>query len=101
MGMRDLRQLKVWQRSHELALAIYKDSVSSPSTENLRSYKPDAARGQFHPFQHCRGLRAQYSSGPLLPIAMGSASELEYSSCWLAMLPTSTPSRIRAFRARL
>ena len=32
-GMKDFRQLKVWKKSHELALAIYHITASSPREE--------------------------------------------------------------------
>jgi four helix bundle protein len=78
--MQDFRSLKVWQRSHQLTLAVYRATAAFPSEERyglqsqLRrccsSIPSNIAEG-------CgRGSDADFSR--FLQIAMGSASELEY-----------------------
>jgi four helix bundle protein len=78
--MKDFRELKVWHKSHELTLAIYRVTAGLPKyelyglTSQIRrssvSIPANIAEG-------CgRGGDAEF--GRFLQIAMGSASELEY-----------------------
>lgn len=78
--MEDFKKLKVWQKAHELALAIYKASGTFPKEElygltcQLRrasiSIPANIAEG-------C-GRRSDGEMKRFLQIARGSASELEY-----------------------
>lgn len=78
--MRDFRKLKVWERSHDLALAVYKETAAFPKDE-LYGLTSQLRRA-------CASIPANIAegcgrSGPAelsryLHIAMGSASELEY-----------------------
>ena len=78
--MKDFRDLKVWEKSHELALAAYEGTGDFPKNEmfglvsqirrcaasipgNIAEGCGRCGNGEFHRF---------------LQIAMGSASELEY-----------------------
>mgnify|MGYP001588828889 CR=1 FL=1 len=77
--MRNFKELKVWQKSHNLALSIYKATAIFPKeevygmTSQIRracsSISANIAEG-------CgRGSEAEFAQ--FLQIAMGSASELE------------------------
>jgi four helix bundle protein len=78
--MRDFKELKVWQKSHQLTLALYKMTASFPREEiygltsqirrSCSSVPANIAEG-------CgRNGKAEFAR--FLHIAMGSASELEY-----------------------
>jgi four helix bundle protein len=83
--MRDFRELKVWEKAHQLALEIYKATSTFPKeeryglTSQMRratvSIPADIAEGC------CRKGDAEFAR--FLQIAMGSASELEYHICLL------------------
>ncbi len=78
--MRDFRNLKVWQRAHNLTLAIYRATVGFPK-EELYGLTSQIRRS-------CESVPANIAEGcgrtggaelaRFLHIAMGSASELEY-----------------------
>jgi four helix bundle protein len=78
--MRDFRQLKVWQRSHELALTAYRLSVSLPRDEiyGLTSQIRRAASSIPANIAEGCGRNSDIELGRFLQISMGSASELEY-----------------------
>jgi four helix bundle protein len=78
--MRDFRELKVWEKSHQLTLAIYKATAKFPREElygltsqirrSCSSIPANIAEG-------CgRGSEAELAR--FLQVAFGSASELEY-----------------------
>ncbi len=80
MTTRDFKQLKVWERSHQLTLDVYRATASFPQAEmyGLTSQMRRA----------CASIPANIAEGcgrggdaelvRFLRIAMGSASELEY-----------------------
>lgn len=78
--MRDFRELKVWQKAHELTLAVYKATATFPKDE-LYGLTSQIRRA-------CVSIPANIAEGcgrsgdaelaRFLQIAMGSASELEY-----------------------
>ena len=78
--MKDFRELKVWEKGHHLALAIYRVTVKFPRdklyglTSQIRracvSIPANIAEG-------C-GRNSDAELARFLQIAMGSASELEY-----------------------
>jgi four helix bundle protein len=80
LGMRDFKQLKVWERSHRLTLAVYKATAGFPR-EELYGLKSQVRRS-------CAAVPANIAEGcgrgtnadlaRFLQIALGSASELEY-----------------------
>lgn len=78
--MQDLRNLKVWQKAHALAVAVYKDSASFPREElfGLTSQMRRAAVSI--PSNIAEGCGSGTDGGlrRSLRVAMGSASELEY-----------------------
>ncbi len=78
--MQDFRRLKVWEKSHDLVLGIYKVTARFPPAElygltsqmrrSVASIPTNIAEG-------C-GRRTDHDFARFLQIAMGSASELEY-----------------------
>lgn len=78
--MKDFKELKVWQKSHRLAVAVYKATAKFPKeeiyglTNQIRrssvSISANIAEG-------C-GRSGDAEFGRFLQIGMGSASELEY-----------------------
>ena len=78
--LKDFRTLKVWEKSHHLALEIYKATATFPKTE-LYGLTSQIRRA-------CASIPANIAEGcgrggdaelaRFLQIAMGSASELEY-----------------------
>jgi four helix bundle protein len=78
--MQDFRDLKVWQRAHELTLGVYRTTASFPSDERFglisqlrrsaASVPANIAEGRY------RGSDADF--GRFLQIALGSAAETEY-----------------------
>ena len=78
--MKDFRELKVWEKSHQLTLAVYKATTKFPKDEMY------GLKGQIR--RSCASIPANVAEGcgrggdaelaRFLQIAMGSASELEY-----------------------
>ena len=78
--MRDFRKLKVWERSHQLTLTLYRATRSFPSDElyGLRAQIRRAASSIGANLAEGCGRRGDREFGRFLYIALGSASELEY-----------------------
>ena len=78
--MKSFRDLKVWQKSHELALTVYKCTRSFPKDEiyGLTSQMRRAAASVPSNIAEGCGRSGDAELGRFLQIAMGSASELEY-----------------------
>jgi four helix bundle protein len=78
--VKDFRQLKVWEKSHQLALAIYKETRKFPKEELYRVTSQIRRASMSIPTNIAEGCRrntdAEFSR--FLQIAMGSASETEY-----------------------
>jgi len=78
--MKDFRQLKVWEKAHYLALAIYKVSVNFPK-EELYGLTSQIRRSSVsvptNIAEGC-GRNSDAEFARFLQIAMGSASETEY-----------------------
>jgi four helix bundle protein len=78
--MRDFTQVKVWERSHRLTLAVYRATASFPREEQygLKSQiRRSCASIPANISEGCgRGTNADL--GRFLQIALGSASELQY-----------------------
>jgi four helix bundle protein len=78
--MKDYRELKVWQKAHDLTLAVYRISASFPRAE-LYGLTSQLRRS-------CSSISANLAEGcgrngdaelaRFCSIAMGSASELDY-----------------------
>jgi four helix bundle protein len=80
VGMRDFRRLQVWQRAHELALAVYRASGTFPRTEvyGLTSQVRRAATSVATNIAEGCGRESTAEFARFLEIGMGSAKELEY-----------------------
>jgi four helix bundle protein len=78
--MKDFRQLKVWEKSHQLALVIYKETKNFPKEElyGLTSQIRRASMSIPTNIAEGCGLNTDKGFARFLQIAMGSASETEY-----------------------
>lgn len=78
--MKDFKELKVWARSHEVALAVYKGTARFPREElyGLTSQIRRAAASIPANIAEGCGRRSDGELARFLQIARGSASELEY-----------------------
>jgi four helix bundle protein len=78
--MKDFRQLKVWERSHQLALAVYKATKEFPKEElyGLTSQLRRSSMSAPTNIAEGCGLNTDKGFARFLQIAMGSASETEY-----------------------
>jgi len=81
--MQDFRLLSVWQKSHELTLAIYKMSQNFPSEERfgLTSQLRRASSSIPANIAEGCGRSSRIELRRFLYVAMGSASEVEYFLC--------------------
>jgi len=80
MDMKDFRQLKVWEKSHNLALAIYHITASFPREETfgLASQIRRSASSIPSNIAEACGRDGDAELARFCIIARGSASELEY-----------------------
>jgi four helix bundle protein len=78
--MKDFRQLKVWEKSHQLALAIYKVTKEFPKEElyGLTSQIRRASMSIPTNIAEGCGRNTDADFARFLKMAMGSASETEY-----------------------
>ena len=78
--MKDFRQLKVWEKSHQLALAVYKTTKEFPKEElyGLTSQIRRASMSIPTNIAEGCGRNTDKEFARFLQIAMGSASETEY-----------------------
>lgn len=78
--MQDFRKLKVWEKSHQLTLVIYKASMNFPKDElyGLTSQLRQASSSVAANIAEGCGRRTDLDFARFLQNAMGSASELEY-----------------------
>ncbi len=78
--MKDFRQLKVWEKSHQLALAIYQTTKNFPKEElyGLTSQIRRASMSIPTNIAEGCGKFTDADFARFLQIAMGSASETEY-----------------------
>lgn len=78
--MQDFRNLEVWQKAHELTLAIYRLTKAFPDDERFgltSQLRRSAASIGANLAEGCgRGTDAEFARH--VQIAMGSASEVEY-----------------------
>jgi four helix bundle protein len=77
---KDFRQLKVWQKSHQLAINLYRITVSFPRTESygLTAQIRRAAVSIPSNLAEGCGRSGDAELARFCDIAKGSASELEY-----------------------
>jgi four helix bundle protein len=78
--MKDLRDLKVWEKAHELALSCYAATAAFPKQEMFGLVSQIRRSGASVPANIAEGCgrRGNGEFHRFLQIAMGSASELEY-----------------------
>jgi four helix bundle protein len=78
--MQDFKRLKVWQRSHELTLALYRATATFPKEETygLTSQIRRASLSIPANISEGCGREGGADLARFLQMAMGSASELEY-----------------------
>jgi four helix bundle protein len=78
--MQDFRQLLVWSRAHELALAIYRTTARFPREElyGLTSQTRRASTSVPANIAEGCGIGGDQTFARHLHVAMGSACELEY-----------------------
>ena len=78
--MKDFRELKVWQKAHELSLALYRATATFPKEElyGLTSQIRRACSSIPANIAECCGRGSDADFARFLQVAMGSASETEY-----------------------
>ena len=78
--MKDFRQLKVWEKAHQLALAVYKATKGFPKEElyGLTSQIRRSSMSVPTNIAEGCGRNTDADFARFLQIAMGSASETEY-----------------------
>lgn len=78
--MRDFRELKVWDKAHQLVLAVYKATSTFPRSEafGLTSQMRKAAVSVPANIAEGCGRRGDAELARFMQMSMGSASELEY-----------------------
>lgn len=78
--MKDFRQLKVWEKAHQLALAVYKVTKGFPKEELYGLTSQIRRAGMSIPTNIAEGCgrNTDPEFARFLQIAMGSASETEY-----------------------
>ena len=78
--MRDFRKLQVWEKAHQLTLAVYKATVAFPQTElyGLTSQIRRASASIPANIAEGCGRDTEVELARFMHIAAGSASELEY-----------------------
>jgi len=80
LDVKDFHELKVWQKSHELTLAIYRVTVGFPRAElyGLTSQLRRSSASVAANLAEGCGRSGDAEFARFCSIAMGSASELEY-----------------------
>jgi len=78
--LRDFKQLQVWEKSHQVTLAIYRATAGFPKDEmyGLTNQMRRASVSVPANIAEGCGRSSDADFGRFLYIAMGSASELEY-----------------------
>lgn len=78
--MRDFRELKVWQKAHQVALDVYRHSKGFPADERfgLTAHLRKSATSVPSNIAEGCGRGGEKELARFLSIAAGSASELEY-----------------------
>jgi four helix bundle protein len=78
--MQDFKSLKVWQKAHQLTMAVYKATVGFPTEEKygLTSQIRRACVSIAANIAEGVGRDSDGELGRFLHISMGSATELEY-----------------------
>lgn len=79
-SMRDFKELKVWQKAHQLVLAVYRDTTAFPAEERfgLTAHLRKTALSIPSNIAEGCGRQTDRDLGRFLSIAAGSANELDY-----------------------
>jgi len=99
--MQDFRKLKVWEKAHQLTLAVYHTTKTFPKDEQygLSSQMRRAAASVPANIAEGCGREGNQELARFLQIAMGSASALEYHlilAADLAFIPKETHAELEA-----
>lgn len=99
--MRDFRELKVWQKAHELVLVTYQESGHFPKHEiyGLTTQLRRAAVSIAANISEGAGKNSRPDFARFLQISLGSASEVEYELLLardLGYLDSETHARVAA-----
>ncbi len=97
--MKDFRDLQVWQKAHELALSIYRESVAFPAEERhgLTGQLRRAAVSIPANIAEGCGRTGDREFARFLQIALGSSSEVEYLLLLareLSLMPAATHQQL-------
>jgi four helix bundle protein len=78
--MSNFKELKVWQKAHQLVLAVYRDSSAFPAEERfgLTAHLRKTALSIPSNIAEGCGRQTDRDLGRFLSIAAGSANELDY-----------------------
>lgn len=78
--MKDFRRLKVWEKAHQLTLAVYRTTAGFPREETygLTGQLRRASVSVPANIAEACGRRSSREMAKFLQIGMGSASEMEY-----------------------
>ena len=100
--MKDFRELKVWQKAHELALEAYRLTAAFPKAETfgLTSQLRRCASSIPANLAEGCGRTGNAELARFCSIAMGSASELEYHLLLAADLKLIDPKQHQAVSER-
>lgn len=101
--MKDFKDLKVWGKSHEVALAVYKCTARFPKEElyGLTSQIRRSASSIPANIAEGCGRRSDGELSRFLQIARGSASELEYHLLLARDLGLLAPPDFKVLEARV
>ncbi len=101
--MRDFNDLLVWERSHQLTLALYRATDHFPKSEMFGLTRQIRRAGASIPTNLAEGCGrwGDGDMGRFLQIAMGSASELDYLLRLGRDLEYFQPSEYRQLDAEL
>jgi|SRR5580704_1805552 four helix bundle protein len=101
--MRDFRDLVVWQKSHELTLALYRATETFPRSEVFGLSSQIRRAGASIPTNLAEGCGrwGDGDMGRFIQIAMGSASEVAYLSTLAKDLGYFEPTKYEHISADL
>ncbi|HKR30031.1 MAG TPA: four helix bundle protein [Terriglobales bacterium] len=104
--MADFKQLKVWQKAHQVTLEIYRVTSRFPQTElyGLTSQMRRCAVSMGSNIAEGRGRDGDPDFGRFIQIAAGSAAELEYQllvAKYLGYLPESEFTKLNTNLAEI
>ena len=101
--MQDFRELKVWQKAHELALGVYRATVEFPREEiyGLTSQVRRASVSIACNIAEGRGRSTDSDFARFVGMAMGSANEVDYQLLLARDLGYLAPKKHETLNANL